>query len=69
MSNPATLSAIAKSVGKRPVTQLEAVRVAYMKPSDIGKAIRVKVYHKWTVIPTTGAKQPVLCFILLDQQV
>ena len=53
----------------RPITQLETIRVVDMKPSDIGKSIRVRVYRKWTITATRGAKQPTLCFILLDQQV
>ena len=52
MSHSAALAAIAKSVGKRLVTQLETVGVANMKPSDIGKAIRVRVYCKRTVTAT-----------------
>ena len=38
MSHSAALAAITKSTGKRPITQLETVRVADMKQSDIGKA-------------------------------
>ena len=53
----------------RPITQLETIRVVDMKPPDIGNSIRVRVYRKWTVTAARGARQPTLCFILLDQQV
>ena len=43
------LAAIAKPVGKKPVTELETAGVGNPKPSDLGKALRVKVYRKWTV--------------------
>ncbi|PWA89933.1 Endonuclease/exonuclease/phosphatase [Artemisia annua] len=62
------IPAIAKSVGKTPVADLEIVGLANLKPSDIGKTVRVRVYRKWTLTSAKGARQPILSFILLDQQ-
>ena len=69
MSGDAALAAIAKSAGKKPVEDVQVVGVANLKPSDIGKAVRVKVYRKWTVTSNRGARQPTVSFMLLDQQV
>ena len=69
MSGDTALAAIAKSAGKKPVEDLQVVGIANLKPSDIGKAVRVKVYRKWIVTSTRGARQANLSLILLDQQV
>ena len=55
MSGDTALAAVAKSAGKKLVEDLQIVGVAKLKPSDIGKAVRIKVYHKWTVTQSTGA--------------
>lgn len=47
---------------------VQVVGIANLKPSVIGKAVRVRVYRKWTVTSTRGAKQATVSFILLDQQ-
>ena len=54
------------STGKEIVTQAEAITLDNLKESDIGKAICVKVYRKWTVL--NKASIPVMhCCILLDK--
>lgn len=45
------------------------LRFPDIKPSDIGKAIHVKVYRKWTIAPVIGSRRSTLYLILLDQQV
>ncbi|PWA90277.1 hypothetical protein CTI12_AA102890 [Artemisia annua] len=45
MSSNTTIANIAKSVGKRPITELETVGIANLRPSDISKAVHVKVYR------------------------
>ena len=62
MSDNAALAAIARSAGKRPFADLEIVSVANLKPSDIGKPVRVRIYRKWTFTPTRGARQPTFEF-------
>ena len=62
-------AAIAKSARKRSVEDVQVVGVANLKPSDIGKAMRVKEYRKWTVTSPRGSRQATISFILLDQQV
>lgn len=69
MSGDAALAAAAKSAGKKPIQELEVTGVADLKPSDIGKAVCIKVYRKWIVTSNRGARQSTLSFILVDQQV
>lgn len=68
MSDNATVAATAKSIGKRPVEEIEIVGVANLSPTDIGKGVRVKVYKKWTLTPTRGARPSTFSCILLDPQ-
>lgn len=45
MSSGTVPSAIPKSAGKRPITELETLGVADLRPLDIGKAVRVSVSY------------------------
>ena len=56
MSGDAALAAAAKSAGKKPIQELEVTGVADLKPSDIGKAVCIKVYRKWIVTSNRGAR-------------
>ncbi|PWA75064.1 hypothetical protein CTI12_AA244130 [Artemisia annua] len=68
MEETSSIVASAESKGKEIVTQLEEVTLANINETDIGKAICVKVYRKWT--PTNRQAKPVICcFMLIDRHV
>ena len=69
MSDSIRQAATTKSIGKRPVDEIEITGVANLGSADICKGVRVKVYRKWILAPTRGSRQPTFSCILLDQQV
>ena len=48
MAESSTHSSMSKASGKMIVTQAEVVSVAELKPTNINKPIKVKVFPKWT---------------------
>ncbi|PWA37880.1 nucleic acid-binding, OB-fold protein [Artemisia annua] len=46
----------------------EIVALADIKPTDIRKAIKVKLYHKWTAKRIPELNQTIYCCILLDKR-
>ena len=58
----------AQSTEKAIVTHSDDISLNDLKETDVGKAIYVKVYRKWT--PTNKQGRPVLfCCMLIDRHV
>ena len=48
MDEQCSIVTSATSKGKEIMTESETISLAIIKPSDIGKVLRVKAYRKWT---------------------
>ena len=68
MDEQSSIVTSAMSTGKEIMTGSETINLAIIKPSDIGKVLRVKAYRKWTVANKHG-KPTLFCCMFIDQQV
>ena len=68
MDEQCSIVTSATSKGKEIMTESETISLAIIKPSDIGKVLRVKAYRKWTVTNKNG-KPTLFCCMFIDQQV